>query len=864
MRRQIMILLALVVLMVVQSTALNAQDATQNTVYLPVVASVTEDAEQTDEQPTPPDTAQSMVVRVYFKDQQQLREIVERLDVFEEPTTGGYAVAYISQAQFEQLSSENIRVEIDTQRTSSLNSAIDTMQQAQARGNYSVQSIPGFACYRTVEETYSSLQALATANPNLATWSDIGDTWEKVTPNGAAGYDINVLVLTNKSIPGPKPKFMLISAIHAREYATAELATRFAEELIAKYNVDADVTWLLDHYELHLVPQVNPDGRKKAETGVSWRKNTDNNDGCGISSSWGTDLNRNSNFKWGLPGASSNACDATYRGPSASSEPEVQAIEAYADSIFPDLRGANDNDPAPTTAEGVFISLHSYSELVLFPWGWTSSPAPNTTALQTLGRKFGYYNGYQVCNGPTCLYGTSGTTDDYTYGKLGVSSYTFEIGQNFFESCSFFESNILPKNMPALSYAFKSARRPYENPAGPDTLAVTANPATVAVGGSLVLTATADDTRYNSNGWGNEATQAILAARYSLDLPSWKAASTVAMNASDGAFDSAVEAVSATINTTGWSAGRHTIFVEAQDASGNWGVPSAVFVTISDGSTPTPTVVPTVTATPMPTATPVNTPTPTGDQLHLSSTSGGTVGGVTFTSSDVIKQNVATGAWSMVLDLSDVGISNNLDAVARLADGSFLLSFASSTAIAGVGTIADSDIVKFTPTTTGNSTAGTFSMYFDGSDVGLSTTNEDIDAVSVMANGHLLISTVGGFSVPGVSGNDEDLIEFSNTAYGATTSGSWSLYFDGSDVGLGETNSEDINAVWLDTATGGLYLSTVGSFTTNNGVSGDGSDILLCASPTTGANTTCSYSLYWDGSLKGFGSEDTDGAFIVK
>jgi hypothetical protein len=89
-----------------------------------------------------------------------------------------------------------------------------------------------------------------------------------------------------------------------------------------------------------------------------------------------------------------------------------------------------------------------------------------------------------------------------------------------FESCEFFSSNILPKNMPALSYAFKSARRPYENPAGPDTLAVTANPATVAVGGSLVLTATVDDTRYNSNGWGNEASQTIQAAAIRLDLPS--------------------------------------------------------------------------------------------------------------------------------------------------------------------------------------------------------------------------------------------------------------------------------------------------------------------------------------------------------
>ena len=261
----------------------------------------------------------------------------------------------------------------------------------------------------------------------------------------------------------------------------------------------------------------------------------------------------------------------------------MQAIEAYADSIFPDLRGPNDNDPAPTTTDGIFITLHSYSELVLFPWGWTSSPAPNTTALQTLGRKFGYYNGYQVCNGPSCLYGTSGTTDDYTYGKLGVSSYTFEIGQNFFESCDFFSSNILPKNMPALYYAFKSARRPYENPAGPDTLAVTANPATVAVGGSLVLTATADDTRYNSNGWGNEATQAILAARYSLDLPSWKAASTVAMNASDGAFNSA--AVSATIDTTGWSAGRHTILSKRRMPAASVSLRRSC--SVSNGSTPT-------------------------------------------------------------------------------------------------------------------------------------------------------------------------------------------------------------------------------------------------------------------------------------
>ena len=372
-----------------------------------------------------------------------------------------------------------------------------------------------------------------------------------------------------------------MAAIHAREYTTAELATRFAEELINKYNVDPDVTWLLDYYEIDIVPQVNPDGRKKAETGLLWRKNTDNNDGCNNSSSWGTDLNRNSSFKWNMGGSSSNACNETYMGPSAASEPETQAIESYARLIFPDQRGPADSDPAPATAEGVFISLHSYSELVLFPWGYTTTPAPNSAALQTLGRKFGYFNGYQVCNGPTCLYGTSGTTDDYTYGALGVASYTFEVGRNFFESCSFFTSNILPKNMPALYYALKSARRPYQSPGGPDITSVSVSASGVGQGTPVTLSAAANDTRFASNGWGTEPTQAIAAARYTIDQPSWKGAAATAMSAADGTFNSGIENLTGTIDTASLSVGRHIVFVEAQDAAGNWGAPTAVFLTVN-------------------------------------------------------------------------------------------------------------------------------------------------------------------------------------------------------------------------------------------------------------------------------------------
>jgi hypothetical protein len=527
-----------------------------------------------------PESGQGQVVRIYFNSPADRDELVRELDVFEHATTGGFVTAYVSAAELTRLAAGGYRVELDVAQTVTMHSALAELAAASEAG-LSASAIPGYSCYRTVEESYSSLAAIATSKPNLATWTDIGNSWEKVIPGGKAGYDLFALTLTNKSIPGPKPKFFLMSAIHAREYTTAELATRFAEELAAKYSVDPDVTWMLDNYEVHILAQANPDGRKIAEGGVLWRKNTDSDDGCRRSTQWGVDLNRNSSFKWNNGGSSGTACNETYRGPSAASEPETQAIEAYARAIFPDQRGPLDTDPAPVTTEGVFISLHSYSELVLFPWGYTTTPAPNSTALQTLGRKFGFFNGYQVCNGPTCLYGTSGTTDDYTYGALGVASYTFELGRNFFETCSFFTSNIVPKNMPALYYALKSARRPYQSPAGPDVTNVAVSAASVVQGATVTLSATANDTRFASNGWGAEPTQNVVAARYTIDQPSWNGAAVTALSAADGAFNSGIENVTATISTAGLSVGRHLIFVEAQDAAGNWGAPTAVFLTVN-------------------------------------------------------------------------------------------------------------------------------------------------------------------------------------------------------------------------------------------------------------------------------------------
>lgn len=202
--------------------------------------------------------------------------------------------------------------------------------------------------------------------------------------------------------------------------------------------------------------------------------------------------------------------------------------------------------------------------------------------LRRLGRKFGYFNRYGVCNTSSCLYAVDGSHTDYAYGTFGVATYTFEMGTSFFQSCTFFESNIVQSNVNALVYAAKAARRPYQVAAGPDTLDLRLSAASVFAGAPVTLTAKADDTRFFSNGYGpTEPTQAVAAVRYTVALPSWAGGAPMAMFPSDGAFNSSVENAQVVLDTTNWATGRHLIFVESQDTAGNWGAPTAIFLEIT-------------------------------------------------------------------------------------------------------------------------------------------------------------------------------------------------------------------------------------------------------------------------------------------
>lgn len=514
-----------------------------------------------------PQTDDVVVARVYTTDPRRILKLTSQYDLWYYIHKQGYAVI---RADRSRLPDDAV---IDASATLALEPA-----DGPFRGT---GTLPARACYRTVEQTYADLQALALANPGLAQWTDFGDSWEKTA--GLGGHDMQALVLGNQSIPGPKPVMMVISASHARELATAEAVTRFGEMLVNGYGVDPDITWMLDYFEVHLVSQHNPDGRKMAEaecTGScspSWRKNTNQNY-CGTGSSLrGADLNRNADTSfWGGASSGSSECSTTYRGPSASSEPETSDLEAYIASVFPDHRDAPDNDfdtPADADADGVFISVHSSGDIVFYPWEGMNAPPPNLAGLRGLAQKMGFATTFAACQ--NCFLGpASGTNTDHVYERLGIAAFTFEIGTSFGQSCASFENTVLPQTLEGLFTALRHTHRAYQTPLGPDVLNVQFTPA----GSGGLLTATADDSRRAVNGGGEpvDENQPIAQVRFTIGQPPWQAAQSWPLTPVDGAFDSAVEEAQTTVPDN-LLQGAQIIFVYAEDADGNIGPPAAAW-----------------------------------------------------------------------------------------------------------------------------------------------------------------------------------------------------------------------------------------------------------------------------------------------
>ncbi|KAJ3346303.1 hypothetical protein GGF32_007811 [Allomyces javanicus] len=218
-----------------------------------------------------------------------------------------------------------------------------------------------FAEYHDLDEIYEWYRLLAAAHKDRITITrNVGTTHE--------GREIMALRFTNHASANaalPKKQIYVQGGIHAREWISHAIAQYIAFHLATSN--DTAITALLDEAEVVLVPVVNPDGYAYTwTTDRIWRKNRRNN-GHGA---FGVDLNRNYPAHWGEGGSFTSPFVDKYMGPSAGSEPELQALMAFFDSL-----------PRVVAA----LDLHSFSQVILRPLGWTGEDAMHEKQHKTVG-----------------------------------------------------------------------------------------------------------------------------------------------------------------------------------------------------------------------------------------------------------------------------------------------------------------------------------------------------------------------------------------------------------------------------------------------------------------------------------------------
>lgn len=231
-----------------------------------------------------------------------------------------------------------------------------------------------------------------------------------------------------KRVTGPdtRPVVFYNALTHAREPGGMTALLYFADNLLAQYDTNPVARALLDNRRIYVVPVVNPDGYSfnkriydSTATFGLWRKNLRDNDSNGITTSAdGVDINRNFGDHWGFNnvGSSPTASSATYRGPSAFSEIETR--------IQRDLVIAKQ----PTLG----MSFHTYSDLFVHPYGWTTAGTPDSAKFQEWSDEMTLDNGYTAGAGPRILYEVNGEFNDWTYGdtlsKPKAFTWTPEVG----------------------------------------------------------------------------------------------------------------------------------------------------------------------------------------------------------------------------------------------------------------------------------------------------------------------------------------------------------------------------------------------------------------------------------------------------
>ncbi|XP_014234510.1 carboxypeptidase B-like [Trichogramma pretiosum] len=279
-------------------------------------------------------------------------------------------------------------------------------QQSHPRSRRDVGLFHKFPRYDEIELYLRHLKALHNDTMDLFS---IGKSYE--------GRDIWAVKISKSiSARARKPIMLIDAGIHAREWIAPTTALYAVHQLVDKPHN----SYIFDQMDVYVIPVLNPDGYEFTHynrTTRLWRKTMS---GMSKKICMGVDANRNFDYQWMSVGASPYACSSQYAGSRPFSEPETRALRDFILS----RRGLIK----------VYLTLHSYGNYMLFPWGFTSELPPNEPVLRcaaelaesALARVRG--TRYKIGSSTNVLYAAAGGSDDWAMGVAGVDLvYTIEL-----------------------------------------------------------------------------------------------------------------------------------------------------------------------------------------------------------------------------------------------------------------------------------------------------------------------------------------------------------------------------------------------------------------------------------------------------
>ncbi|NXD81852.1 CBPB2 Carboxypeptidase, partial [Halcyon senegalensis] len=264
--------------------------------------------------------------------------------------------------------------------------------------------------YHSMKEIYHWMEEVVKVHSDLLQKIYIGSSYEK--------RPLYILKLS-KSQEKSKSAIWIDCGIHAREWISPAFCLWFIGHATHVRERDQTMTELLEHFDFYVMPVMNVDGYEYTWSHPSnrlWRKSRSSH---GNSKCIGTDMNRNFDAGWCGKGASPYECHEIYCGPYPESEPEVKAVARF-------IRDHKDIIKA-------YITMHSYSQMVLFPYSYTMDKSKDHDELESLAKKAvkaikrTTRKTYRPGAGASTIYLAPGGSDDWAY-DLGIKySFTIEL-----------------------------------------------------------------------------------------------------------------------------------------------------------------------------------------------------------------------------------------------------------------------------------------------------------------------------------------------------------------------------------------------------------------------------------------------------